>query len=164
MSLGSSIGNFPPDEAAKFLADFAHVLSPADFVLIGLDACQNPPRVFKAYNDSKQVTEHFYRNGLDHVNRLLGSQAFEQKDWHVEGEYDEQLHRHHASYVALRTVQHDDFLVRAGEKIDLESAFKYSKDQSDQLWHSADLIPQMAFGNTGGDYCRYCSILEHPLC
>ncbi len=152
MSLGSSIGNFTPDEAAKFLADFRKVLSPADCLLIGLDACQDPTRVFKAYNDPKEVTERFYRNGLESANRLLGSQIFDQKEWRVEGVYDERSNKHYASYVPLHNVRHKDFFFSVGEKIQFEHSYKYSEQESDRLWHSAGLIHQMAFANESGDY------------
>ena len=152
MSLGSSIGNFNPEEAAAFLADFAEVLSPADYILIGLDACQDPPRVFKAYNDSKKVTEHFYRNGLDHANQLLGSQVFDQKNWRAEGAYDERAQKHFACYVPLKDIRHQGILMQAGEKIQFEHSYKYSEDESAILWREARLIPQMAYGNKSGDY------------
>ena len=166
MSLGSSIGNFTPDEAANFLADFARVLTPADYLLVGLDACQDPDRVFKAYNDSKKVTEHFYRNGLESANRLLGSQVFDQKDWRTEGIYDERHHKHYASYVPLKDVRHKEFSISVGEKIQFEHSYKYSKSESDQLWHSAGLVHQMAYANHTGDYhlhLLYPAKIDFPM-
>ena len=152
MSLGSSIGNFTRDEAALFLAEFVKVLGPADHLLIGLDACQDSHRVFKAYNDSQKVTESFYRNGLTHANRLLGSQVFNQQDWRTEGAYDEQQNRHFACYVPLKDFRHQDISIKAGEKIQFEHSYKYSDKESDSLWQSANLIHQMAFSNKDGDY------------
>ncbi len=49
--MGSSIGNFPPSEAVDFLEQFAAELTPQDLMLIALDGCQDPDRVFHAYND-----------------------------------------------------------------------------------------------------------------
>lgn len=53
LSLGSSIGNFPRDEAAVFIKQFSAVLGSQDSLLIGLDGCQDASKVYKAYNDSQ---------------------------------------------------------------------------------------------------------------
>jgi len=52
LSIGSSIGNFTRDEAPGFLGQFVNILGPQDVLLIGLDACQEPSKVYQAYNDS----------------------------------------------------------------------------------------------------------------
>jgi L-histidine Nalpha-methyltransferase / hercynylcysteine S-oxide synthase len=152
MTLGSSIGNFTPEQATNFLATFTKVLNPADRALVGLDACNDATRILKAYNDSKHVTEQFYRNGLEHANRLLGSQIFNQADWAVEGSYVAASNKHHAAYVALVDIITDSFRVKAGDKVHFEDSHKYTKKNSDKLWTSAGLISQMAFANSAGDY------------
>ena len=50
--MGSSIGNFTPDEAASFIAQFALELRPEDVMLIALDGCQDADKVYHAYNVS----------------------------------------------------------------------------------------------------------------
>ena len=50
---GSSIGNFPRDEAAAFLRRIAASLGPRDNLLLGVDACQDAEKVYSAYNDSE---------------------------------------------------------------------------------------------------------------
>lgn len=50
MSLGSSIGNFKAHGAVNFLRSFSEYLSPQDTILVGLDATQDPAKVFHAYN------------------------------------------------------------------------------------------------------------------
>ena len=152
MSLGSSIGNFTPQEAARFLAEFATVLDPADYMLIGLDACQDLNRVFQAYNDSKGVTEQFYRNGLDHVNRLLGYEAFKQCDWKPETNVNKE--RHQAVYLALRDIKTKDHTFAAGERLALEISCKYPDKRSDGLWRKSELIHQMAYANKNGEYSQ----------
>src|ERR1700712_661121 len=62
MTLGSSIGNFTRESAAQFLGSFKKALAAPDFVLVGLDACQQSERIFHAYNDSQNITHSFYRN------------------------------------------------------------------------------------------------------
>jgi EasF-like predicted methyltransferase len=152
MTMGSSIGNFSPDGAAKFLGEFKKVLAASDLILVGLDACQQADRVFQAYNDTPGTTEKFYRNGLAHANRILGYEAFKQHEWQVDCHYDDKLNQHSASYKALQPIHTPDFSFEEGEKVHLEDAFKYSQAGSDQLWHAAGLIPQMAYTNKAGDY------------
>lgn len=155
MTLGSSLGNFSRDDAAAFLARIATVLLPGDSILVGLDACQNPDRVFRAYNDSKGITEKFYRNGLEHANKLLGKQVFAQNDWKIEGRYNEELGRHEASYVSLKDISAGKLAFREGHKLYLESAYKYTSKQSESLWRSAGLVSQMAYGRS--EYRKFLS-------
>ena len=160
MSMGSSLGNFSREDAAVFLASIAGVLLPGDSLLIGLDACQNTDQVFRAYNDSKGTTERFYRNGLEHANRLLGGKVFSQEDWKIRGRYNEVLDRHEASYESIHDTPTGKFTFRKGEKLYLESAHKYSPEQSEALWRSAGLISQMSYGES--DY-RESSFPRPPL-
>jgi len=157
LTMGSSLGNFERESASKFLASFKNALRPSDLVLVALDACQQPERVFRAYNDSEAVTEKFYRNGLTHANSLLGYEAFRQDEWQPEGRYDEELGKHHASYVALADITNKDFSFGKGERIHFEDAFKYNSTQCEKLWHESGLVPQAAYSNNEGDYCEFCS-------
>lgn len=152
LTLGSSIGNFSREAAAVFLQSFAQVLSPADLLLVGLDACQIPERVYRAYNDSQGLTHRFYRNGLDHANKLLGYEAFKQEDWDVVGQYNEAEGRHEAFYQARVNVSVAETTFKKGDKLWLEEAYKYSAGQRSKLWHTAGLIEQMAYANQIGDY------------
>lgn len=158
LTLGSSIGNFSRVEAATFLQSFAEVLGPADSLLVGLDACQEPERVYRAYNDAQGLTHRFYRNGLDHANKLLAYEAFKQEDWDVVGQYNEAEGRHEAFYHARRDVSVAATTFKKGEKLKLEDAYKYTAGQSDKLWHAGGLIQQTVFANQLGDYRKYNSI------
>ena len=154
MSLGSSIGNFDRLGAADFLRSFTEALGPHDRLLIGLDACQDEEKVFKAYNDSEGMTEWFYRNGLDHANILIGRQLFQQSDWNVEGRYDSKEHKHYACYVAKQDIYIDDALIKAGEKLKFEESYKYNEAESDPLWREAGLVLQHSYGNEDRSYSK----------
>lgn len=155
VSLGSSIGNFAPDEAAHFLAGYARTLGPADRLLVGLDACQDAERVFRAYNDEKHVTERFYRNGLDNANDLLGYTAFNQRDWSICTAYDKQSKKHFATYAPKMDVETKDFSVRAGEIVYLEESWKFPRQRSEKIWRDAGLIHQATFEHPSGDHGAY---------
>jgi uncharacterized SAM-dependent methyltransferase len=71
--LGSSIGNFSPAEAVKFLREeLGRALDNDTRVLIGIDNCQIPEKVQLAYNDRQSVTEKFILNAITVVARHLG--------------------------------------------------------------------------------------------
>ena len=147
MSLGSSIGNFDRNAAAKFLETFLASMTPEDMFIVGLDACQDPEKVFKAYNDSEGVTTRFYRNGLDHANLLLGEEAFRHEDWAIEGHYDTEQNKHEAFYIAKRDMHIRGASIRKGEKLRFEESYKYSTAESDMLWRDAGLVSVCSYGN-----------------
>lgn len=152
LSMGSSMGNFSPSNAAEFLGGFSKLLSPSDFMLIGLDACKNPEKVFKAYNDSKGITRQFYENGLLHANTVLGFEAFKPNEWEILTEYDTHEGRHQAFYVPRVDVVINGINILKGEKLIFEEAWKYGRNERDELWRNANLISQVEFGNLTDDY------------
>ncbi|KAJ5943333.1 hypothetical protein N7516_003501 [Penicillium verrucosum] len=152
LSMGSSMGNFSPPGAAEFLGGFSKLLGPSDSMLIGLDACKNPEKVFKAYNDTKGITRQFYENGLLHANRVLGFEAFKADEWEILTEYDATEGRHQAFYVPRVDVVINGINIPKGEKLIFEEAWKYGRDERDELWRNANLISQVEFGNLTDDY------------
>lgn len=156
LHLGSSIGNFNREEAAQFLKGFGETLKPTDVMLIGVDGCQDPKRVYHAYNDREGKTHEFVRNGLTHANELLGKEAFSQADWEVIGEYDVAAGRHQAFYVPLKDLGLDGISFVAGEKVRIEESYKYSEIQTEQLWEAAGLAAQSLFGDHTGQYRKFC--------
>ena len=102
--MGSSIGNLSRTEAAGFLKGFTEILGDKDSMLIGIDACQDKDKVYRAYNDKEGTTLEFYYNGLINANKLLGKEVFRRADWKVIGEYDEDASRHQAFYSPVRDV------------------------------------------------------------
>ena len=150
--LGSSIGNLTRPEAGDFLAAFSGTLSPQDTMLIGVDACRDEDKVYKAYNDREGKTHQFILNGLKHANRLIGKEIFLEGDWKVIGEYNEQDNRHQAFVCPIRDVIIESIPIKAGEKIRIEESHKYSLLQSQDLWMKADLIPKARFRDSLDQY------------
>lgn len=129
LSLGSSIGNFTRQEAVDFVGQFAAILQPNDSFVIGLDACQDPDKVYHAYNDRDGITHRFTMNGLHHANRLLGRESFATDDWEAIGEYDQGDERHRAFVVPRKDLQVEGVSLRQGEKIRIEESYKYNRKQ-----------------------------------
>ncbi|KAI1914528.1 hypothetical protein LOZ61_002196 [Ophidiomyces ophidiicola] len=152
MSLGSSIGNFSRSEAAHFLSGFAKTLGPEDSLLIGLDSCKNPQKVFRAYNDRKNVTREFYLNGLANANSILGSEAFKRDEWDVIGVYHEEDGCHKAYYTPTKNVVINGLPLEKGERIFFEQAFKYDRQEYDSLWEQSGVTPTARFNGSAGNY------------
>jgi dimethylhistidine N-methyltransferase len=68
---GSTIGNFEPDAAVGFLANYARVLGTGGEMLIGVDLKKDPEILDAAYNDRAGVTARFNLNLLERINREL---------------------------------------------------------------------------------------------
>jgi L-histidine N-alpha-methyltransferase len=81
--IGSSIGNFSPEEARHILTTLRAQLQPGDALLLGTDLAPCPPEathpakspstLLAAYNDKQGVTAEFNRNILNRLNRDLGA-------------------------------------------------------------------------------------------
>jgi L-histidine Nalpha-methyltransferase len=70
---GSTIGNFAPADARKFLADIAEQCGPGGALLIGVDLTKPRSVLEPAYDDARGVTAEFNRNLLRRANRELGA-------------------------------------------------------------------------------------------
>jgi EasF-like predicted methyltransferase len=152
LSLGSSIGNFSRHEAAKFLSQFSGILNPDDTLLLGIDACTNPDKVYHAYNDRQGLTHDFILGGLKQANTLLGYDAFDIAKWHVIGRYDSETDRHEAFVSPNEDVTVEGAFIRAGEQVRIEESYKYNSAQSEQLWSDAGLTEGAKWTNSEGDY------------
>lgn len=71
--LGSSIGNFEPDDLLHFLRNAHETVETGDCLIIGADLIKDPAIINRAYNDSKGVTAAFNLNLITRINRELGS-------------------------------------------------------------------------------------------
>src|SRR5208282_5222575 len=69
--IGSSIGNFEPEEALCLLRRVRAGLQPGDGFLLGVDLVKHENILLDAYDDAAGVTEAFNRNVLVRVNREL---------------------------------------------------------------------------------------------
>jgi EasF-like predicted methyltransferase len=162
ISMGSSIGNFERHAASEFLASFSAVLQAGDTILIGIDACKDPEKVFHAYNDRHDVTHQFIRNGLIHANRLLGHEAFDHQQWRVVGEYDKVVGRHHAFVSPIQDVTVDGVRILADERIRIEESYKYSSLDTSRLFEGASLVEGGKWSNKLGDYGVFFFLSIYP--
>ena len=150
--LGSSVGNFKRDEVPPFLVGFRDALQPGNTMLIGIDSCKDPNRVFHAYNDRENVTRQFTLNGLKHANHIMKKDVFNLDDWEAIGEYDVDAGCHHAFVAPLKDVVIDGIPIPKGERIRIEESYKYSQEEIRKLWQVAQLTENTVYTNSRGDY------------
>ncbi|KAI0406130.1 DUF323 domain protein [Xylaria palmicola] len=164
LHMGSSIGNFSPSEAASFLQGFAEVLQPEDSMLVGVDSCTNPSKVYHAYNDQEGITHEFILNGLQHANEILGEPVFRPADWRVIGEYvyDDEGGRHRAFYSPVQDTVVMGEMIKAHERVQVEESFKYTREARDRLWNSAGVLEAGRWMTDDQDYGLHL-LIRNPL-
>lgn len=133
MFLGSSIGNFEPDEQLGLLKTAYDSLSPGDTFLLGTDLIKDEAILDAAYNDSDGVTAQFNLNILSHLNReLLGDADLESFAHHAF--WNAEKSRIEMHLVSLRDQQvgfpRADLVVsfKEGETIHTENSYKFTLD------------------------------------
>ncbi len=137
---GSSIGNFPPDEATALLARYRQLAGPDGGLLIGFDLKKDPERLHRAYNDAAGITAAFNLNLLERLNRELGA------------DFDLARFRHYAFYnptagrieMHLVSLAEQDVCVSGqrfhfalGETLLTEYSYKFRSDEFSALAHNA---------------------------
>jgi dimethylhistidine N-methyltransferase len=71
--LGSSIGNFSPEQARHILKDLRDQLQTGDALLLGTDMVKDESTLLAAYDDRDGITAAFNLNILHRLNRELGA-------------------------------------------------------------------------------------------
>ena len=137
---GSTIGNFAPAEARKFLAQVAEQCGPGGMLLIGVDLRKSRAVLEPAYDDAQGVTAEFNRNLLRRINRELGASfdvaSFDHRAFWNSAEGRVEMHlvsrREQTVRVGGRSVR-----FARGESIHTESSHKYELGEFAALARSA---------------------------
>ena len=141
---GSTIGNFTPEEAQRFLASAASSLAGGG-LLIGVDLRKPKPVLDAAYNDEAGITEAFILNLLLRMNRELEAD-FDLDRFRYVGFYNEEIGRIEIYVESLQeqtvTVAGRRFRFARGERLHAEYSFKYEIEGFRSLARSAGFEPQ----------------------
>ena len=133
---GSSIGNFTPVEAERFIAQTrALCATPGSGLLIGVDLVKDHEVLRRAYDDATGVTAAFNKNVLNHVNKLAGTNFDAGMFAHV-GLFnpDESRIEMHLEALQAHTVRLGSATESAtrtfarGERIHTENSYKYTPE------------------------------------
>ena len=141
---GSSLGNFSPDEALRFLQQIANpAQGNASGLLLGIDLVKDTAVLQAAYDDAPGVTAAFNKNVLLNINDLLGAD-FDLRQWqHVAlFNVDQSRIEMHLQAIVDTTARwpgHERSFA-AGERIHTENSYKYTLDSMTVLLKQAGFI------------------------
>jgi dimethylhistidine N-methyltransferase len=141
---GSTIGNFEPHEAAKFLRHAGAILGRGAVLVIGVDLVKDTKVLCAAYNDAEGVTAKFNLNLLARINRELGAN-FDLTTFEHHACYNRQHNRiemHLASTKRQKVkVNGKTIGFRAGETIHTENSYKYTVESFQALARGSGWFP-----------------------
>ena len=144
--IGSSIGNFEPEQAAALLKGVRGGLRAGDGLLLGVDLVKEESVLLAAYDDAAGVTAAFNRNVLERLNRELDAdfapEAFAHVAvWNAERRRmemyleSERWQRVYVEALGLRA----EF--GAGERMHTENSYKYEPGEAEAMLRAAGFAP-----------------------
>jgi dimethylhistidine N-methyltransferase len=153
--IGSSIGNFEPQQAAKLLRRVRAGLRTGDGLLLGVDQAKEHSILVAAYDDAAGVTAAFNRNLLVRLNREL------------DAEFDPEAFAHRALWNGARSRMEMHLKSRgaqcvrvgaleltvdfaAGEGIHTENSYKYQPGQAEALLAEAGFRTEATWKDARG--------------
>ena len=142
---GSSIGNFTPDAAERFLKGLHRCLPTGTGLLIGVDLLKDRDILEAAYNDAEGITAEFNLNLLDRFRSELGMDIrrerfrhrafFNEAQCRIEMHLDSQVSQ--VLSLGDRTIR-----FREGESIHTENSYKYSVPGFQKLARRSGFVSQ----------------------
>jgi L-histidine N-alpha-methyltransferase len=145
--LGSTIGNFPPEPAARLLERVRAMLGPDDAFLMGADLRpgegKSEAELVAAYDDAQGVTAAFNRNMLHVLNREAGTDfdaaGFEHQALYRRDEGRIEMHLVARAPMTVRVPGRGDLRMELGESIRTEISCKYDRTTVERLFAAAGL-------------------------
>lgn len=141
--LGSTIGNFPREQAVKLLSHIAAQMAGTDRFLLGADLIKDPAIINSAYNDSKGITAAFNLNILERLNRELNAN-FPVGDYEHSAFYSSENHRVEMHLIAKRPhkvmiPEIGEISFAEGESIRTELSYKYDRTMLEDILTASGL-------------------------
>ena len=129
---GSTIGNFTPEDAKKFLSNVRQTIGDNGGLLIGVDVKKDKTALHNAYNDSQGVTADFNLNMLSNVNELVNAD-FDLEQYEHDAFYNTEKGRieMHLKSRSNQVVNIDNVQVTfaKGERLHTENSYKYHVEE-----------------------------------
>ena len=133
---GSTIGNFTPRYAARFIGRIAKRSGRGSGLLIGIDLKKDRYTLEAAYNDRYGITAAFNLNILQRLNRELGAD-FDTSRWKHHAFYNENEGRIEMHLVSLDdqrvNVNGTPIKLKKDETILTEYSYKYTTEEFENL-------------------------------
>jgi L-histidine N-alpha-methyltransferase len=146
MYIGSSIGNFEPEEAEQLLRRVRAGLAPGDGLLLGVDLAKDQETLLAAYDDAEGVTAAFNRNVLVRLNRELGADFVPERFAHravwnpMRSRIEMYLESRTSQRVSIPALQ-EEFQFEEGETIHTENSYKYEPGHAEKLLCASGFAP-----------------------
>jgi len=142
--LGSTIGNFPREQAIGLLSHIARSMALSDRFLLGADLIKDPEIINRAYNDSQGITAAFNLNVLERLNRELGAD-FPVRDFEHRAFYSSEHRRIEMHLVARRAhkvmiLEIGEIPFKEGESIRTELSYKYDRPTLEDILTASGLV------------------------
>ena len=152
--LGSTIGNFTPDDAIRLVSSVRERMASTDFFLLGVDLRKDAALIERAYNDTRGVTARFNRNMLTVINDCLGAD-FDPSRFGHNAVYNTEHHRIEMRLISCGDQQVDipgvgRLTFKAGEAILTEFSYKYDYDLAAELLSGSGLVLREWFTDDAG--------------
>lgn len=155
--IGTSIGNFSPDQAQLILRDLGSQLQAGDALLLGTDMVKDESTLLAAYDDSQGITAAFNLNILHRLNRELGADfetgGFRHRAvWNsIESRMEMHLESTQEQYV---TIEHAglDLHLKADETIHTENSYKFTDQSIQGLLHASGYGVRGTWADSRGWY------------
>jgi dimethylhistidine N-methyltransferase len=166
--IGSSIGNFGPEEARSILRKLRkQVKNTGDSILLGVDLAPNRDKTVEqliaAYDDAAGVTAAFNKNILARLNREAGADfnldAFHHRAyWNAQ---DSRIEMHLQSTVAqIVTIDGEQITFASGESIHTENSYKFTERGLRELLHDSHYSSPQWFEDAEH---RFAVALAYPV-
>jgi len=137
---GSTLGNFAPEDACRFLASTADLLGQDGHLLIGLDLVKEVSVLEAAYNDARGVTSEFNLNVLHRIKTELGSdveiESFSHKAFFNPAESRIEMHLYSRKEQSFE-VAGEKIWFQKGESLHTENSYKYTPERFESLANNA---------------------------
>ncbi|HCU24938.1 MAG TPA: L-histidine N(alpha)-methyltransferase [Deltaproteobacteria bacterium] len=126
---GSSIGNFDPEEAVRFLIQARRTAGPQGRLLIGVDLKKDRALLEAAYDDAAGVTASFNKNLLWRLNRECGADfdlnRFRHRAFYNEAQGRIEMHLESLCRQEVSVPRETSIHLFSGETIHTENSYKY---------------------------------------
>jgi dimethylhistidine N-methyltransferase len=126
---GSTIGNFTPEQAVKFLRSAHSLLGENAHFIVGVDLVKEAETLVAAYDDAQGVTARFNKNLLTRINRELDG-TFNVDDFEhlaLWNDQDLRMEMHLVSRVEqVASVAGHTFHFGVGERLHTENSHKFT--------------------------------------
>jgi dimethylhistidine N-methyltransferase len=163
---GSTIGNFPPDQAIELLKVMNQTAGERGALLIGADLVKDACVLEAAYNDCAGVTAEFNLNLLAHINRELRAD-FDLHAFRHRALYNKDAQRIEMYLVSQckQVVHINDQQIRfqRGERILTEYAYKYELDGFAEMASRAGFSVEQVWTDPQQNFSVQYLVSERPV-